>query len=153
MSGDFGPVGAVSCNCFLFDGGAFNSQRNLGGGGSIIVSLSCTVESAISTTFGITVVVKFGRSIGTNADLTTSICSSSESSVQLWSWLDGISFDEFILIVIVCVDGGGDDDDGRDDAGDKREFRLSDEGTVDTVVDVVVLLLWFKRACLKAWKS
>lgn len=72
-----------------------------------------------------------GRRIGTNADFTTSIGSSSESSSEC-SWLEPISIDEFIFIEILCADDGGLDDDGRDDAGDKRdELRLSEDGTDD----------------------
>ena len=56
----------------------------------------------------------FGLRIGTNADLTTSICSSSDSS-------DSLSMDMFILIRSLCADDGGLDDDGRDDVGDKRD--------------------------------
>lgn len=52
--------------------------------------------------------------MGTNADLTTSICSSSDSS-------DSFSMEVFIFIGSLCADDGGLDDDGRDDVGDKRD--------------------------------
>lgn len=59
----------------------------------------------------------FGRKIGTNADLTTSICSSSESSDSATS-TDSLCL---IVMVMLCCDDGGLDDDGLDEAGDKRD--------------------------------
>lgn len=89
------------------------------------MGLSCTVESGMLT-IGL---LMTGRRIGTNADLTTSMCSSSESSSDC-SWFELISIDEFIFIEILCADEGGLDDDGRDEAGDNRdELIFSDDGT------------------------
>lgn len=65
---------------FLLDG-AFRSHL-LRGGGVVLPSCMVVVESACSS---------LGRRMGTNADLTTSICSSSESSESCRS------MDEFSL--------------------------------------------------------
>lgn len=78
---------------------------------------SFTVESATPT---IDCIDGFGRRIGTNADFTTSICSSSELSDSL------ISIDVFILIASLCAEDGGLEDDGREDVGDSlNEFKCS----------------------------
>lgn len=74
---------------------------------------SCTVESAEPT-----IDCVLFRRIGTKADLTTSICSSSESSE---SCVDCKSIDVFIIL---CADDGGLDDDGRDEAGDSLDVVM-----------------------------
>lgn len=83
VSGDWG-CGAMMCRLgFLLDG-AFRSHL-LRGGGVVLPSWTgewVVVESACSS---------LGRRMGTNADLTTSICSSSESSESCRS------MDEFSL--------------------------------------------------------
>lgn len=126
MAGDR-TRGAISCAGFR-DDGAFNSHFDvdLGGvSGEDLADSTSTVESAFSN-FGIVDTHDVLLSIGTNADLTTSICSSSESSAaDEFSWHELISNDEFIFIDILCVDGGLDDD-GRDDAGDRcAELKCS----------------------------
>lgn len=61
--------------------------------------------------------------IGTKADLTTSMCSSSESSEE-FSCVDVMSREELILLW-ECVDGGLEED-GRDEAGERcAELRWS----------------------------
>lgn len=84
------------------------------------------VESATPT---IELAVGFGRKIGTNADLTTSICSSSESSDSF------ISMEMFILIRSLCADDGGLDDDGRDDVGDSRDVLRCSGVRFEMIVD------------------
>lgn len=113
MSGDLGPSGAFSCSTNFFDDGAFNSHFILIGI-SRIGECSLTVESGVVVVVIVAVIV--GLSIGTNADFTTSICSSSESSddeCDEWSFVEFI--DELILLFV-----GGLDVEFLEDAGDSR---------------------------------
>ena len=101
VSGECGPSGAFPCsNCFLEEG-ALSSQR-IFGGISRDGECSFTVESGV---FVVVVdAIRVGRRIGTNADLTTSMCSSSESSSEDecidCSLVELSSMDEFILWVV-----------------------------------------------------
>lgn len=73
-----------------------------------------------------------GRKIGTNADFTTSIGSSSESSDSDFTCC---------LIGTLLADDGGLDDDGRDEAGESRDvFRCS--GWPGMVVESFTRLFW-----------
>lgn len=135
VSGDRGPVGAVSCIPDFRDDGAFKSHRTRGADDVSIWSVM-VVESATPT---IDWADGFGLKIGTNADFTTSICSSSESSDSF------ISIVMFILISL-CADDGGLEDDGRDDVGDKRDvLRCSGvwfEIVLDSDVRLVLCWMW-----------
>lgn len=123
-------LAAVSCIIGFRDDGALSSHFMAGTVIRLTVLVSSksmassTVESAFSN-LGIDVAVVDRLSIGTKADFTTSMGSSSESSDE-WSCIEFISSDEFIFIDILCWDGGLDDD-GRDEAGDRRDaaFRCS----------------------------
>lgn len=71
--------GAVSCTGFLLLG-AFNSHFCRGGLGEPFVPVDESGESITISSFAVVVIVDcVGLSIGTKADLTTSMCSSSES--------------------------------------------------------------------------
>lgn len=123
VSGDRDPSCVVEWCTDFRDDGAFNSHRCFDWLFiiSISIGLSWTVESATPTID----CVWLGRKIGTKADFTTSICSSSESSdeIPLFEW---ISTDVFILIDILWPDDGGLDDDGRDETGDTLDvFKCS----------------------------
>lgn len=98
VSGDWGPSGAFPCSICFLEEGALSSQR-IFGGISRDGECSFTVESGV---FVVVVdAVKVGRSIGTKADFTTSMCSSSESSSEDecmdCSLVELSSMDEFIL--------------------------------------------------------
>lgn len=114
VSGDRGPPGAISW-AGLRDDGAFKSHF----GRSFVGMGSCTVESAIPMMDCVLLGLRWR--IGTNADFTTSICSSSESSE---SCVDCTSADVFIFAEILCADDGGLEDDGLDDAGDSLEVFI-----------------------------
>lgn len=75
MSGDPGP--AFSWRISFLDDGAFSSHL-IFGGISRDGECSLTVESGVFVV--VIVAVSVGLRMGTKADLTTSICSSSESS-------------------------------------------------------------------------
>lgn len=55
--------------------------------------------------------------MGTKADFTTSICSSSESISGSASDTDCSSDVLVLLLLVLCVCVGGEDDEGRDEAG------------------------------------
>lgn len=114
VSGDRGLPGAISW-AGLRDEGAFRSHF----GRSFVGMGSCTVESAMPMMDCVLVGLRWR--IGTNADFTTSICSSSESSE---SWVDCTSIDMLTFADILCADDGGLEDDGLDDAGDSLEVLM-----------------------------
>lgn len=81
--------GAISCTGFLVLG-AFKSHFCRGGLGDPLVPVEDSGESITISSLAVVVMVECcGLKIGTNADLTTSMCSSSES------WSDDCSFVEF----------------------------------------------------------
>lgn len=99
MSGDRWIVASgLSCiESFLLDG-AFNSHLILTGI-SRVGECSLTVESGVVVV--VLVAVREGLKIGTKADLTTSMCSSSESSddeCDECSLVEFSSTDELILL-------------------------------------------------------
>lgn len=111
--------GAVSCIGLREDGAlsSYFSAVLSRDGDDVSDILSSTVESAFSCLAGPNAADRLR--IGTNADLTTSICSSSESSEE-FPWMELISSEELILWDMLCDDGGLDED-GRDEAGERRD--------------------------------
>ena len=75
--GECGPSKAFSCSIGFFDEGALSSHL-------ILIGISLNGECSFTVESGVEVVVIVavidGLNIGTKADFTTSICSSSESS-------------------------------------------------------------------------
>lgn len=141
---------------FLLDG-AFNSHLVLGGLGDE-PPVDDSGESITISNFAVVVIVVVlfvvGRKIGTNADLTTSICSSSES------WSEDCSFVEFnsmeLFILPNCMwdgcDKGGLDDEFLDEAGDNRDVEIRSfdgrEGVVVLQPDTIGLMpLAVRRDC------
>lgn len=98
VSGDCEPsCVAFSCSCSFLDDGALSSHLILMGI-SLEGEISLTVESGVEVV--VTVAESAGLRIGTNADFTTSICSSSESSddeCDECSLVELSSIDELIL--------------------------------------------------------
>lgn len=98
MSGDCEPsCDGFSCSCSFFDDGALSSHL-------ILIGISRVGEFSLTVESGVEVVVmvaeSVGRRIGTKADFTTSICSSSESSddeCDECSCVELSSIDELIL--------------------------------------------------------
>lgn len=115
--GEWGP----SCSIGFFDEGALSSHL-------ILIGISLNGECSFTVESGVEVVVMVavmeGLKIGTNADFTTSICSSSESSddeCEEWSLVELNSIEELILwFGVDWLFEGGLDVEFLDDAGDNR---------------------------------
>lgn len=117
VSGDCGPVGAVSWPGFR-DDGAFNSQRARGVSVASVWTV-IVVESATPTDVDFR--DGFGLKIGTKADFSTSISSSSDSSDSfISSEMFNLTEDDCGLWAADC----GLDDDG-DDVGVKGAFKFT----------------------------
>ena len=123
VSGDCGPSSAFACSICFLEEGAFSSHLILDGI-SLDGECSFTVESGVFVV--VVVAVSVGLRIGTNADLTTSICSSSESSsddeCMDCSFVEFNSMEELILWAVDWLLDGGLDEEFLEEAGDSLEL-------------------------------
>lgn len=120
-TGECGPSLARSCSSGFLELGALSSHLILIG---ISRSGECsrTVESGTVVVVMVAVIV--GLRIGTKADFTTSICSSSESSddeCDEWSFVELSSMDELILwLGVDWLFEGGLEVELREETGESR---------------------------------